>query len=527
MNIHTILVACAAIGCSVNILEAEDHEVKSKTGQVKVLENGKMEYAPLENVDPESIQRSGDFPALVSKTFVPPKNKTFVKLDKGNFADVYDSLDGFFPLYLIDEANQVKIARIFLPSTAANFPLQVEGMLTAAGGGGGNANIEYWAVQVAKSYKTIVLQNVISEIILGQDTMLVGFAFALDNLKAQADVDITFTLEDDKGKLSGGDPYMIRKTQNDPNDPSNPDPKVSLMGDNPLLPTPHDGATKYILKAKAKGYAEAIAYIPIYKARWLENPNHQFEGYDPIPDKADPKNRPQLVVGKDKTTDGSELRMSEAVENLGILITVNAIITPDKTSGLKTETPVKGINIGSADAQAKKDNKIYAEMNVTVMDELKGPKIKFIFVKDTPTNGPDGKPEREPYSGEMEETVRDTLFDGAQQIWLNQAVYRIDKNPNFSEIWQTPQTMKKVVTPDDALKATAGRARPQAGEIYVYVFWSLGVPVSASGKPGGGFVNQGRPGEIFIDITCSGRILAHELGHTKYFGLVPPGLAAR
>jgi hypothetical protein len=493
MNIRVIVLACIMASLAAVSLGAE-HNVKSEAG-TRVTLNGQMEHAALEAVDPESLQRSGDFPVIVTKTFKPPasSNKTFAKFPGSNtHVDVLDNQDGFMPLKSLDTPTAVKVSRMFLATTAAQFPLQVEGNLEGGGGGG---TTEYWAVKVPKNKKMIALQGV-SQYAMSGD-LISARAYALSDLTPQEGITVTFKIEDDKGALEGGDPFDSDTTTDQI---GGTDYVAGLMK---AAPAAHDDAVTYKLTASAPDYEPAVAYIQIYKARWLENPAHEFEGYDPIPDPDDAKKRPQLVVGKEKTSQASKLKLEQAVENVQIAVTANATIQPGQTSDAETATSFTGVNKGAADATASKGETTYAEMKVSVKNALAGHTLKFIFVKDTPGQG------QEQHSGELTAEAREAVFVGAQKLWSDQAVYGITEKTGDPEVWTLAQYLADSVTVEDANTVVATHARPPEGEVYVYVFWSLQLPFGT----GGGFVNSARPREIIADKTITLEILAHELGH--------------
>ena len=129
MNTRILVFASILASLAAVSLGAE-HQVRSKSG-TRVILNGEMEHAAQsEEVDPGSLQRSGHFPVIVTKTFTPPANKTFAKFTgTKTHVDVLDNPDGFKPLKSLDTPTAVKVSRIFLATTAADFPLQVEGNL--------------------------------------------------------------------------------------------------------------------------------------------------------------------------------------------------------------------------------------------------------------------------------------------------------------------------------------------------------------------------------------------------------------
>lgn len=500
MNIRVIALACIMASLATVSLGAE-HNVKSAAG-TRVTLNGQMEHAALEAVDPESLQRSGYFPVIVTKTFKPPasSNKRFAKFPGSNtHVDVLDNQDGFMPLKSLDTSTAVKISRMFLATSAAQFPLQVEGNLEGGGGGGttGTSTTEYWAVKVPKNKKMIALQGVSRYAMSGD--WIFARAYALSDLTPQEGITVTFKIEDDKGALEGGDPFDSDTTTDQF---GTTDYVAGLMK---AAPAAHDGAVTYKLTASAPDYEPAVAYIQIYKARWLENSEHKFEGYDPIPDPGDQKKRPQLVVGKEKTSQASKLKLEQAVEDVQIAVTANATIQPGQTSDAETVTSVTGVNKGGADATASKGETTYAEMKVSVKNALAGHTLKFIFVKDTPGQG------QAQHSGELTAEAREEVLAGAQKLWLDQAVYGITEKTGDPEVWTLPQYLADSVTMEAANTVVATHARPPAGEVYVYVFWSLQLPFGTG--TGGGFVNSARPREIIADKSITLEILAHELGH--------------
>lgn len=512
-----ILVSVSILAISAAVLHGAEHNVKTKTG-TRVILNNEMEHDALETVDMESLQRSGPRPVIVTKTFKPPanSNKVFARFPgRKTHVDILDNMDGFRPFRSSDTSTSVKVERIFMPDTAAEFPLQVEGNIEEAGGGGESSDTasddsdtasaaEYWAVQVPRNKKIIALQGVPLYTTSGETTS--GSAYAYSNLEPQEGVMITFTVRDDKGALEGGAPFGSDKTSAVMAPDGIPVAGVPFMKE---LPEAHEGAKTYILTASATGYQSAVAYIEIiHNGRWMEHPQHMYEGYDPIPDPADPKERPQLVVGKDKTSQASQLVLGQAVENVLIDVTANATVQPPQTSDAKTNTSFTGANKGGADATASKGETTYAEMKVSVMKEQPSEyELKFIFVKDTPGDG------QEQHSGELTRDERASLFDDASKVWMDQAVYSIRETQGDPEVWTLSQYQADIVTVEAAKKIVDMHAEPPVDEVYVYVFWSLRV----LGQTGQGGFARWDERIVVIDTGATPQTLAHELGHV--FGL--------
>jgi len=548
----------------------------------KVLLDGKMQNLPLQWVDRESLQLAGNIPVILTKTFKPPANtnKKFAQFaNSTTFVDVWDIGDGYKAMKVIDTATEVKVSRMFNATTAGPDPLIVEGnIVQGQAAKSGPAKPEYWAVATSKK-KMIALQNVPLDMTSGG--LLRGNAgniqaYAISNLEPQEGVEITITVADDKGALDGGDP-LYKDTTGGLNC------NIAIPIDK-KAPAAHAGAKKYVLTASADGYESATADIDIYKGRWIEDLAHEYEGYDPIADPADPKSRPQLVVGTGKTSQASMLDLAEAVANLPLTITANAQITspsPAQTSEAKTPTSIKGLTKGGADAKAKKDEEYaIAEMKVTVKDEKDGHKLKFIYVKDTPGEGqaqhsgeyPRGiKPGINVTSGGTGYTTapkvvftggggtgaeatasvengevwmvsvtnagtgytsapgvtfeggngsdaaataevddhKGDMLDTAKNIWLDQAVYMTSALVE-AELLVVNQAMSDTVTVAQAWEVVNAHPRPPEGTVYVYVFWSLQVPVADSPTGGGsGSITR----EIIIDTSSKGEVLAHEFGH--------------
>jgi len=560
----------------------------------KVLLDGKMQNLPLQWVDRESLQLAGNIPVIVTKTFKPPANtnKKFAQFaNSTTFVDVWDIGDGYKAMKVIDTATEVKVSRMFNATTAGPDPLIVEGnIVQGQAAKSGPAKPEYWAVATSKK-KMIALQNVPLHMTSGG--LLIGpggpfsfiRAYALSELKPQADVTITFTIKDDIGIFeedTNGNPVPLRIVETEAE--SGGEPCARIEAPVPNSPTAHTGAKKYVLTASADGYESATADIDIYKGRWIEDLAHEYEGYDPIADPADPKSRPQLVVGTGKTSQASKLDLAEAVAALPLTITANAEITsptPAQTSTAQTQTSIKGLAKGEADAAAKKDEVTYAEMKVTVKDEKNGHTLKFIYVKDTPgagqtqhsgvyprgikhaiqvtsggngyttapnvvftggggtgaqataqvengevstvsvTNAGTGYTSAPAVTFEVEggdgsgaaataevDDHKGDMVETAKNIWLNQAVYKTSALVE-AELLVVPKAMNDTVTSAQAWEVVGTHARPPAGTVYVYVFWSFQGPGSTTG---GGEASSGTR-EIVIDMSATGRGLAHELGH--------------
>lgn len=479
MNANSMTCAISLM-CVVTLAFGEDHRVTLKQDKKPTLCNAKMDHVDRETVDAETLQSSGGIPVIVSKTFLPPAGKNFGEfLDSSprTFVDVLDNMDGFKPFKAIDTKDAVKVSVFVSTTNAAVFPLAVEGILKNAGGPSskpstpaaprtpapGEVKFDYWSVQVPKDKKMIALGFSDKYVLVGEVPRC--RAYAMENLKSQDNVPITFRLSDDKGRALGDEEGYVVRTELAPGGTADYSAVLPYLLE--YLPKAPAGAALYIVEASSPGYKSAKFEFIVYKARWIENTEYEYQGYDSMADPADLK-RPQLVVGKGIISKASLLKLAEAVPDLGLGVTANAQLispNPPQTSETATATHIKGLTAGVADAVAKKGETTSAEMKVTVMEEIVGLTVEWIYVKDKA--GPNQ------HSGELTVDERIAAFNGAKDIWLNQVVYKFKESSPPSDSLTLAQAMGNSVTLAEARDAIKDRPSPPEGTVYVYVFWKL------------------------------------------------------